>query len=79
MNVTIKTRHGYITLNGEPAALNLITSWLYSASHVVRDYEAGKYVVAEQADAEIKDVANTLFDAIYDNGYYTERLSGKEQ
>lgn len=78
MNVTIETRHGKITLSGEPSALNLITSWLYYASHVApRDFDTHDYVIMEQADPEIRECANTLFHAIYDNGYYT--LKGAEQ
>ena len=78
MNVTIKTRHGNITLSGEPSALNLITCWLYSASHVERNYETdGEYMVTEQADPEISNCASTIFDAVYDNCYYTRK--GAEQ
>ena len=77
MNVTIKTRHGNITLSGEPSALNLITSWLYSASHVARDFDTHDYVIMEQADPEIRECSNTLFDAIYDNGYYTRKGAEK--
>lgn len=78
MNVTIETGKGNVTLSGEPSALNLITCWLYSASHVKRNYETdGEYAVTEHADPEIRECANTLFDAIYDNGYYTRK--GAEQ
>lgn len=77
MDVTIETGLGNITLSGEPLALNLITSWLYSASHVARDFDAHEYVILEQADPEIRECANTLFDAIYDNDYYTRK--GAEQ
>lgn len=77
MNVTIETRHGKITLSGEPSALNLITCWLYSASHVVRDFDTREYAVIEQADPEISKAADTVFYAIYDNGYYTRK--GAEQ
>ena len=80
MNVTIRTRHGDITMNAEPAALNLLTSWLYAASHVERDRETNTYVLsADHANEEIRDCANTIFHANYDNGYYKREFNGKDQ
>lgn len=68
MNVTIETGLGNITLSGEPSALYLITSWLYSASYVAYDSDTHDHFIMEHADPEIRECANTLFDAIYDYG-----------